>query len=84
VVPGVRGWWLIKEIKARGKGEDTYRRRKNNKGHKQKCLQNNIDIHLRNTEGRRLGTVSRIIMTAGEFKPINGALDLALSPTMFL
>jgi hypothetical protein len=30
-----------------------------------KTVGNNIDIHLRNTEGRRLGTVSSIIMTAG-------------------
>jgi hypothetical protein len=34
------------------------------------------DIHLRNTEGPRLGTVSSIIMTAGEFKPVNGAANL--------
>jgi hypothetical protein len=40
-------------------------------------------IHQRNTEGRRLGTVSSI-MTAGEFKPVNGAPNLSLSPTMFL
>jgi hypothetical protein len=49
-----------------------------------KQYEKNIDIHLRNTVGRRLGTVSSIIMTAGEFKPVNGAPNLALSPTMFL
>jgi hypothetical protein len=38
-----------------------------------KTVLNNIDIHLRNTEGCRLGTVSSIIMTTGEFKPVNGA-----------
>jgi hypothetical protein len=43
----------------------------------------NIDKHLRNTEGRRLGTVSSI-NTAGEFKPVNGEPNLTLSPTMFL
>jgi hypothetical protein len=49
-----------------------------------KTVRNNIDIHLRNTERRRLGTASSIIMTAGEFKPTNGAPNVALSPTMFL
>jgi hypothetical protein len=28
-----------------------------------------------------LGTVSSIIMTAGEFKPVNGAPNLALAPS---
>jgi hypothetical protein len=48
-----------------------------------KTVGNNIDIHLRNTVGCRLGTVSSMIMTAGEFKPVNGAPNLTLSPTMY-
>jgi hypothetical protein len=40
---------------------------------------NNKDIHLRNTEERRLGTVGSI-STAGEFKPVNGASNLTLAP----
>jgi hypothetical protein len=58
--------------------DNTNRRRVKNKEHKQKCHQIRMkqqDNHLRNTEGRRLGTVSSI-STTGEFKSVNGALTL--------
>jgi hypothetical protein len=53
-----------------------------------KCYQNSMKQHrhtssVRNTEGRRLATVSST-STAREFKPVNGAPNLTLSPTMFL
>jgi hypothetical protein len=41
---------LIKEIKTR---EDTYRRRGNNKGHKQKCHQNSMKQHRHTSEEHR-------------------------------
>jgi nucleosome binding factor SPN SPT16 subunit len=36
--------------KTRGQGEDTYRRRENNKGHKQKCHQNSMKQHRHTSE----------------------------------
>jgi hypothetical protein len=50
-------------IKTRGKREDTYRRRENNKGY-----QNSMKQHRHTSEGRRLGSVSSI-NTDLVFKP---------------
>jgi hypothetical protein len=44
---------LIKEIKARDKGEDSYRRRENNKGHKQKCHLNSMKQYWHTSEEHR-------------------------------
>jgi hypothetical protein len=61
---------------AKGK-KDTYRRHKS----VTIIVGNNKDLHLRNTEGRRLGKVSSIF-TAGEFKPVNYAPNLSfLAPS---
>jgi hypothetical protein len=52
-----------------------------------KCHQNSMKQHRHTSEehsGAPPWNVSSIIMTAGEFKPVNGAPNLALSPTMFL
>jgi hypothetical protein len=46
-------------------------------------LNNKQDIHLRNTERRRIGTV-RSLGIARMFKPLNGAPNLTFSPHMIL
>jgi hypothetical protein len=54
--PGEGGGGVIKEIKTRGNGEDTYRRRENNKGHKQKCHQSSMKQHRHTYEEQSHGT----------------------------
>jgi ABC-type transport system involved in cytochrome c biogenesis ATPase subunit len=69
------------EEKNSGKMDDTYHRRKVNKGH-----HNGIKpqrVMSEELKGLRLRTVSSI-STAWEYKPVNGAPNLTLNPSMFL